>query len=48
MRKRLKNKVRACALCKPHKRKWANRWKPKDLDVIARSEKKIQSQEQED
>jgi len=45
MRKRLKDKARSCALCKPHKKKWANRWKPKELDLIARSEKEIKSQE---
>ena len=30
MRKQLKNKKRSCALCKPYKRKWTNRWKNKD------------------
>ena len=30
MRKRMKEKKRACGLCKPHKRKLANRWKPKE------------------
>lgn len=30
MRKRLKGKKRCCAACKPHKRGWANRWKPKE------------------
>jgi len=28
-------------MCKPHKKKWANRWKIKDLDVIYRSEIEI-------
>ena len=41
MRKTYKNKLRSCALCKPHKRKWANRWKPKDVDFIRRSEQQI-------
>ncbi len=41
MRKCLKNKARCCAMCKPRKRKWANRRKPKDLDTIARTEKEI-------
>jgi hypothetical protein len=45
MRKRLKDKARSCALCKPHKKKWANRWKPKELDLIARSEREIKGQE---
>ena len=26
MRKQLKKKKAACALCKPHKRGWENRW----------------------
>ena len=43
MRKRLKNKTRSCALCKPHKRKWANRWKPKGLDIITRTEKETKN-----
>ncbi len=30
MRKQQKNKRRSCKLCKPHKRGWANRWKPKE------------------
>jgi len=41
MRKRLKDKKRSCAMCKPHKKKWANRWKIKDLDTIHRSETEI-------
>ncbi len=41
MRKRLKNKSRSCAMCKPHKRKWASRWKPSDLDSIVRFEREI-------
>ena len=28
MRKQFKNKKASCALCKPHKRGWASRWKP--------------------
>jgi hypothetical protein len=39
MRKRLKNKLKSCALCKPHKRKWANRWKQKDLQDLEKWEK---------
>lgn len=34
MRKRLKSK-RACGLCKPHKRRWVNRWKGRD-EVLLR------------
>jgi hypothetical protein len=30
MRKRGKLKKRSCALCKPHKMKWDNRWKHKE------------------
>jgi len=30
MRKRLKNKLRSCGMCKPHKRGKANRWKKKE------------------
>ena len=30
MRKRLKKKLRSCAMCKPHKHRWANRWNRKD------------------
>ena len=45
MRKRLKNKIRCCALYKLHKRKWAKRWKPKDLDTITRTEKEIKIQQ---
>jgi len=41
MRKRFKNKARSCALCKPHKRKWVNRWGLKDLDLIVRTEREI-------
>jgi hypothetical protein len=30
MRKRLRRKKQSCALCKPHKMGWGNRWKPKE------------------
>lgn len=30
MRKQYKAKKSTCALCKPHKRGWAKRWKSKD------------------
>ena len=48
MRKAYKNKARSCPLCKPHKRKQATRWKPKDVDVIRRSEKQIAGRDFED
>lgn len=40
MRKQLKNKRRSCALCKPHKRAWENRWTPRErsLQIQARRE----------
>jgi hypothetical protein len=31
MRKRYKLKKRSCALCKPWKMHWQNRWKPKEF-----------------
>lgn len=31
MRKRLKNKLRSCALCKPHKTGHSCRWKEREL-----------------
>ena len=34
MRKRLKNKRRSCALCKPHKRGHANRWTARDAEAL--------------
>lgn len=39
MRKRYKNKLKSCALCKPHKRGFAVRWRPKELAEIARAER---------
>lgn len=30
MRKQYKKKKRSCALCKPHKMGWDNRWKRKE------------------
>jgi hypothetical protein len=41
MRKRLKKKARSCAMCKPHKMKWANRWKPQEEAELRRSEKQM-------
>lgn len=43
MRKRLKNKKRSCALCKPHKTGHSNRWKAKESDRLKRDEKEIAS-----
>lgn len=37
-RKAFKNKKRACGLCKPHKRYWADRWKPKEKEALRRWE----------
>lgn len=39
MRKRLKKKLRSCAMCKPHKMHGTNRWKPKELAKLQESEK---------
>lgn len=41
MRKRYKNKRESCALCKPHKRGWALRWRPRELAEIARAEREL-------
>lgn len=39
MRKQLKDKKKCCKLCKPHKRGWANRWKPKEIQLQKEFEK---------
>ena len=39
MRKRLKKKLRSCAMCKAHKMRGTNRWKPKELSDLKESEK---------
>lgn len=39
MRKQLKHKKRACGLCKPFKRGWQNRWKPKEKDELKKFQK---------
>ena len=44
MRKRYKDKARSCAMCKPYKKNWANRWNPKELDLIVRSEQEIREE----
>ena len=41
MRKMLKNKLKCCGLCKPHKRGMSLRWKIKDLDRILRAQEEI-------
>jgi hypothetical protein len=43
MRKRLKQKRRSCALCKPHKQGWENRWKAKDRERIESSERELRA-----
>lgn len=39
MRKRYKNKHKSCALCKPHKRGLAVRWRARELADIVRTER---------
>ena len=39
MRKRTKIKNHSCALCKPHKVGYTNRWKAKDLSMMTIFEK---------
>lgn len=34
MRKRLKHKLRSCAMCKPHKMHGANRWTTRDAERL--------------
>jgi hypothetical protein len=46
MRKRYKNKTKStCAICKPHKRGWAVRWKSKELSKLKQDEKDIKERE---
>ncbi len=42
MRKMYRVKRRACALCKPNKRGWDKRWKPKEEAAIRRFERERQ------
>ena len=42
MRKRLKKKKRSCALCKPHKMRGCNRWKPKEEAKLKAFEREMQ------
>lgn len=39
MRKQFKNKARSCALCKPHKRGWDHRWKPRERQAIREADR---------
>jgi hypothetical protein len=41
MRKRLKKKLRSCALCKPHKMGWDNRRKPREESLLREAEQEI-------
>ena len=41
MRKRLRKKLRSCALCKPHKMGIARRWSARELEGIVRAEREI-------
>ena len=41
MRKQFKQKLKSCALCKPHKMHWANRWKTKDRAKMKVMDKEI-------
>lgn len=43
MRKRMKNKKRSCALCKPHKRGISNRWTHKQFFLLVDSIKEIRN-----
>ena len=43
MRKRLKNKLRSCKMCKPHKMGWANRWKEKEEATLRNAEREIRA-----
>jgi hypothetical protein len=43
MRKRMKLKKRSCAMCKPHKMGWNQRWKIKDLRDLRIAEQEIRN-----
>ncbi|MFZ3122153.1 MAG: hypothetical protein WA104_02135 [Thermodesulfovibrionales bacterium] len=45
MRKQYKTKKRSCGLCKPHKKGWDNRWKPKDTAGMRQAEREIKELE---
>ena len=48
MRKARKEKARSCSMCKPHKMKWANRWKPKEEAMLRQSEIEMRNGEKSD
>jgi len=39
MRKRTKLKKRSCPMCKPHKMKVSNRWKPQEQQLLKEFER---------
>jgi len=41
MRKRYKLKRRSCALCKPHKRGWDQRWKAREGELLKTAEREM-------
>ena len=43
MRKRYKNKRKSCALCKPHKRGFAVRWRAREFAEIVRAEREARA-----
>lgn len=43
MRKRYKNKLKSCALCKPHKRGWALRWRGRELASMSAAETEVRN-----
>lgn len=42
MRKQLKNKLRCCGLCKPHKRGWTTRWKRREEVLRKELDREVQ------
>ena len=45
MRKQTKKKKRSCAMCKPHKMGWENRWKKKEKQQMELDEEEILRQQ---
>lgn len=43
MRKQFKNKARSCALCKPRKRGWDHRWKPRERQALRDADREIRA-----
>jgi len=41
----MKNKKKSCALCKPHKTGHANRWKPKEEQLLKDFERYIRDKQ---